>query len=298
MALSRKQMPSLQELTAFEAAGRHGTFTSAAAELSLTQSAISKQIRQLEETLGVVLFERARGRVVLTALGERYLRSAQRILSDYEAETHAVIAFGGSVTTLKIAVLPTFASRWLVPRLPAFLAAHPDLTIQMTTEPRPFDFAEKSVDVAIHYGQPNWPHGEAVFMCRESIVAVASPAYLRRHGLGRAADLQRAVLLQQASRPSLWQDWFAATRAEHPHPYRGPIFDQFAMTAQAAVAGMGVALVPTFLVEQELAGGQLAMLDELPFSGAGAYYVVTPLRVQHSPVVMSFVRWVVAQVGR
>lgn len=295
MALSRSLMPTLQELTTFEAAARHGSFTSAAAELSLTQSAVSKQIRQLETTLGVVLFDRTRGRITLTRLGERYRRSARRILDRYEAETHAIIAAASEESSLRLAVLPTFASRWLIPRLPDFLALHPEVIVSMTTEPDPFDFAEKAVDVAIHFGAPNWPHGEAVFLCRESIVAVCSPDYATRIGGRRAADLADARLLQQASRPSLWQDWFHHCGVEHPHPYRGPLFDQFAMTSQAAVAGLGVALVPTFLVERELADGALTALDEPPFAGSGAYYVVTPLRVQHTPLVTSFVRWIRGQ---
>lgn len=295
MTLPRKQMPSFQELTAFEAAGRHGNFTVAAEELALTQSAISKQIRQLEETLGVVLFDRTKGRVTLTALGERYLRSARRILRDYETETHAVIASAGSETTLNVAVLPTFASRWLIPRLPDFQARHPSLTINFSSEMKPFDFTEKSVDVAIHHGAPSWPHAESVYLCSESIIAVASPSYLKDKKLRGAEDLENAILLQMASRPSLWQEWFAAAKIDHPHPYRGPIFDQFSMTIQAVAASMGVALVPTFLVEQELRNGVLVGLDVPPFPGTGAYYVVTPLRTQHNPIVAEFVQWVISQ---
>ena len=298
MGLSRSLMPSLQELTTFEAAARHGNFTMAADELALTQSAVSKQVRQLEETLGVVLFDRTKGRVTLTRLGERYMRSARRILREYETETHSIIAAAGSESALRLAVLPTFASRWLIPRLPEFLAEHPDVTVMVSTEPEPFDFSEKVVDVAIHYGAPNWPHGETVYLCHESIVAVSSPAYVEARGLRKAGDLAGATLLQQASRPSLWQEWFHACGAEHPHPYRGPLFDQFAMTSQAAAAGMGVALVPTFLIEQELASGQLVALKEPAYKGNGAYYVVTPLQVQHAPLVAAFVTWIRQEAGR
>lgn len=297
MALSRSLMPSLQELTTFEAAARHGNFTLAADELALTQSAVSKQVRQLEDTLGVVLFDRTRGRITLTRLGERYMRSARRILRQYETETHTIISAAGAESVLRLAVLPTFASRWLIPRLPEFLSRHSDVTISMTTEPEPFDFGEKAVDVAIHYGAPHWPNGEAIFLCRESIVAVSSPIYARTAGLRTAADLGRATLLQQASRPSLWQEWFQARGVDHPHPYRGPLFDQFAMTSQAAVAGLGVALVPTFLVEAELTGGQLVALDEPPLPGSGAYYVVTPLRLQHTPLIAAFVAWLTEKVS-
>ena len=293
MLLSRTLMPSLQELTAFEAVGRHASFTKAADELALTQSAVSKQIRQLEDTLGVFLFNRVKGRVVLTTLGAQYISSARRILQDYESATHAVIASGGSESTLKIAVLPTFASRWLIPRLPPFLANHPAVTINVTTEPSPFDFAEKAVDIAIHYGTPNWAQAEATYLCDETIIAVTSPAYARARRLKKAVDLEKATLLQQAARPNLWQQWFAMSGFDHPHPFRGPIFDQFSMTSQAAVAGMGVALVPKFVVEAELREGQLQKLNEPSLRGFGGYYAVVPLRMQRDPLVAAFVDWLV-----
>jgi LysR family glycine cleavage system transcriptional activator len=296
--LSRTFMPSVQELIAFEAAARHGSFTKAAAELALTQSAVSKQIRQLEATLDVALFSRANGRAALTLLGEQYIRTVRKILSDYETSTYAMIAAGGSETTLKIAVLPTFGSRWLIPRLPGFLAKHPGVTLHMVSELQPFDLAEKAVDVAIHYGDANWPLAESAFLFDEAIVAVASPAYLADHGLRQAKDLSRATLLQQATRANLWQTWFDAAGVEHPFPYRGPIFDQFSMTSQAAAAGMGVGLVPAFLIERELESGALATLGEPLLPGSGAYHVVTPLRMQRSAVVTSFVDWILGEAGR
>ncbi len=297
MSLSRALMPSLQQLTAFEAACRYGSFTKAAEELALTQSAVSKQVRQLEETLGIVLFSRANGRVAMTALGEQYSRTVRQILSDYETSTHAVMASGGSEANLKIAVLPTFAARWLIPRLPDFLARHPGVATHIFSESEPFDFAEKPIDVAIHYGAATWPHAEATFLFEESILAVSSPAYLDAHAIRFAADLGRATLLQQATRPNLWQTWFDVAGVEHPFPYRGPIFDQFSMTSEAAAAGMGVALIPSFLIERELESGVLASLTEPALPGVGAYYAVAPLRKHRDPFVASFIDWLTKAVG-
>lgn len=297
MALPRRLMPSLQELTTFEAAARHGSFTAAGRELALTQSAVSKQVRQIEDTLGVTLFDRTRGRITLTRLGERYLGSARRVLEQYESDTHAIIAAAGAESALRLAVLPTFAARWLIPRLPRFLAEHPGVSVSIATEPAPFSFNERAADVAIHYGAPNWPQGEAVFLCREAIVAVASPEYAGRHALERASDLAGATLIQLSPRPSLWQDWFDSCRTEHPHPYRGPLFDQFAMTIQAAEAGLGAALVPGFLIERELTEGTLRALAEPPFAGSGAYYAVTPLRAQDTPLASSFIAWLRRETG-
>lgn len=298
MVLSRTLMPSLQELTAFEAAGRHGSFTKAAEELSLTQSAISKQVRQLEDTLGVTLFNRVNGRVVLTTLGEDYTKAARRILRDCEASTHAVIASGGSDATLKVAVLPTFASRWLIARLPHFLAEHPTITISLVTALEPFDFQEKVADVAIHYGTPSWARGAATYLCEETIIAVASPGYATKHNLKSAADFEGATLIQLATRPTLWGTWLANAATQHPHPYRGPIFDQFAMTIQAAIASIGIALSPTYLIEHELRDGVLVRLSDAVLPGIGAYYAVVPLEKHQDPLVTAFVTWLVDEASK
>ncbi|RVU11994.1 LysR family transcriptional regulator [Methylobacterium oryzihabitans] len=295
MAPPRTLMPSIQELTAFEAAGRHGSFTRAAGELALTQSAVSKQVRELEATLGVVLFERTKGRAVLTLAGRDFLPAASRLLQDYATATHAVMASAGSGTTLRLGVLPTFAARWLVPRLPGFLSRQPGVTVSLVTAPEPFDLASRSVDAAIHFGEPSWPQAECVYLCDEAVIAVASPAYAERHGLTDPGSLARATLLQQASRPGLWRDWFARAGVEHPHPLRGPLFDQFAMTSEAAKAEMGVALLPWFLVERELSDGSLTIIPAPPLAGAGAYYVVVPVGRRSEPTLAAFVDWLVAE---
>ncbi|MBN8941225.1 MAG: LysR family transcriptional regulator [Rhizobiales bacterium] len=295
MLLSRRLMPSMQELVAFEAAGRHGNFTKAAEELALTQSAVSKQVSKLEETLGVVLFDRSKGRLVLTKPGQAYLGEMRQVLASFEGATYSVIASSGAGDMLDLAVLPTFASRWLIPRLPKFQASHAGVTINITTEAKPFDFSEKPADVAIHYGAPNWPHAEMTYLCDEAVVAVASPDYVARLGLTEAGDLLGATLLQMATRPNLWEHWFAMTGVVHPHPYRGPLMDQFASTLEAAAAGMGVALVPTFLVERELSEGQLRVLFGRPLPGTGAYYAVVPLDKRHEPLPAAFVAWLVEE---
>jgi LysR family glycine cleavage system transcriptional activator len=298
MSLPRTLMPSLNELAAFEAAGRHESFTRAAEELALTQSAISKQVRQLEETLGVVLFNRVKGRVVLTTLGCQYIRFARNVLLECEAATHAVIASGGSQATLRIAVLPTFASRWMIPRLPSFLVNHPSLTVSLRSETEPFDFESTPVDVAIHYGGPSWAGANATYLFDEVLVAVTSPDYAASLDLTEPADLLRAALLQQATRPSLWGQWFQAAAIDHPYPYRGMTFDQFSMASQAAATGLGVALMPAFLIERELEEGRLVQIGQPLALSEAAYYAVAPLEKEHDPLVLSFIRWLVESAGR
>jgi LysR family glycine cleavage system transcriptional activator len=296
--LSRRLMPSTAELVAFEAAARHANFTRAAEELSLTQGAISKQIRQLEQTLGVTLFERVNRRVVLTDAGGLYLGDVREMLTKLETSTHAVLASGGSAAVLNVAVLPTFATRWLVPRLPMFVEAHPGVTINLATRLKPFDFDEEPFDLAIHYGTPTWPRSDATHLFDENVVPVASPAYRTGIRLAAPGDLLRATLLQQATRPTLWRDWFESVGVEHIHPYRGPLFDQFSMIAQAAAAGLGAALVPRFLVEEELQTSKLVVLFDHPLRGSQAYYLVVPTRKIHTPVVAQFGGWLAGEARR
>ncbi len=290
MPLSRRLMPSVTELVAFEAAARHGSFTRAADDLALTQGAVSKQVRQLEESLGVALFERERRRVILTDAGRNYLADVRDLLDRLEQSTHAVLAAGGAAV-VNLAVLPTFATRWLIPRLQRFADVAPGVPVNLTTRLEPFDFEREPFDLAIHYGTGNWPAARAYHLLDEEMVAVASPAYRDARALAAPADLARAALLQQATRPNLWLDWFAACGIETAAPYRGPLLDQFLMTAEAAAAGLGVALVPRFLIEAELRAGRLVVLFDRVLRQDRAYFVVTPTGRRRNPAAAAFLDW-------
>jgi DNA-binding transcriptional LysR family regulator len=178
-------------LCAFEASARHQSFTAAAAELHLTQSAVSRQIRALEERLGTELFVRERQTVRLSAAGQAY---AQEIRAALARISNATLGFrtnpqGGS---LNLAILPTFGTRWLAPRLPQFFSAHPGITINLTTRLSQFDFQLEAVDAAIHFGLPNWPGAELEFLMSETVVPACSPDVAARHGFARPEDLLRA----------------------------------------------------------------------------------------------------------
>lgn len=295
MAFVRRKMPSLQELVAFEAVARCNSFTKAAEELALTQSAISKQIRNLEETLGLILFERAGGRIGLTAAGLVYLKAAQEILTQFRT---AALSIGGGIDgepAVNVIVLPTFAELWLLPRLPRFAAEHPNVTVNLTTRVEPYDFYGASYDVAIHYGTANWSHPDATLICEEEFIPLASPAYRKQQRLATAADLSRAVLIQQANRPGLWGDWFAGAGIERENPHRGPVFDRFSMTKIAALSGLGVALIPRFLVEDDIVAGQLVALSEWTLVGAGAYHAVVPRAKAYAPHTSAFHDWLLRE---
>ncbi|BBE71113.1 LysR family transcriptional regulator [Oharaeibacter diazotrophicus] len=289
--MARPLLPSITALTAFESAARHLSFSRAAAELHLTQGAVSRQIRQLEETLGLDLFERVNQRVFLTDAGATYLADVRGLIDGLAAATRRVMASAGGGGVLELAVLPTFATRWLMPRLPAFLAAHPGATVNFSVRLEPFSFADDRLDAAIHHGEATWPGAVCVHLCDEQVIPVASPSFRDDHSIGRADDLARVPLLHQATRPTAWRDWFEAAGVDAGAVFRGSRFDQFAMIAGAAVAGLGAALVPRFLIEEELRTGRLAVLFDRPLSSGTAYWYVFPEEKSGSALVRVFGEW-------
>ncbi|PZQ64250.1 MAG: LysR family transcriptional regulator [Phenylobacterium zucineum] len=288
-------LPSIGDLTAFEAAARHASFTRAAAELHLTQSAISRAVRMLEDRIGVTLFERVRQRVVLTSAGSTYLKEVRRILADLREATQAAMSHGENAATLNVAVLPTFATRWLVPRLPGFMDAHPDVTVNFSARLEPFDFADEPFDAAIHYGSPIWPSAQSHHLMDEVTVVVASPEYRAARKLAAPEDLQRATLLHQTTRPRAWADWCGLTSLVLEGVNRGPRYEQFAMIAQAAAAGLGAALLPQVLIEEELSRGRLEVLFEPALRDPNAYYWVVPEQKAASPALRAFTQWITAE---
>lgn len=288
-------LPGIGNLLAFEATARHGSVSRAAAELNLTQSAVSRQIQHLEESLGVSLFSRSRQRVVLTDVGRMYAANVRAMLADLSTATHQAIALSGTHGVLNLAVLPTFGTRWLIPRMPEFFTLHPGVTVNFGVRLVPFDFGTDPFDAAIHFGQPHWPGAICERLRDEEVVPVCSPAYRRRENIGSPSDLTRATLLQQSTRPTAWAEWFASCGVEGSNPLRGPRFEQFAMVAQAAVSGLGAALVPHFLIADELASGRLEILFPQSLVSDGAYYLVYPETKAEAPLVRSFRDWILAK---
>ena len=175
MTERKLHLPSLALLRSFESAARHQSFTQAAEELHLTQSAISRQVRELEETMGVPLFRRLGRRVVLTDAGRLFAADIAVDLDRLRQTSLRAIAAGDNRTTLRIATLPTFAARWLIPRLPSFEAANPDVEISLATRLEPFDLLTERFDLAIHYGAADWPNAHLTLLCREEMIVVSAP---------------------------------------------------------------------------------------------------------------------------
>lgn len=298
MKLGRNAIPDITVLQAFECAARHGNFTQAAAELNLTQSAVSRQIRTLELQLKVMLFERVRKRVVLSQAGKAILPQVISLLRQTEEMILSAMASSDSKNMLTIATLPTFGNRWLMRRLPAFLKAHPETTVNIASRSEPFDLAGEDFDIVIHYGQPVWAHATCTYLCGETILPVAHPSLLRSHPISEPADLQSAPLLHLNTRPRLWAEWFQANGHEDATAYHGHRLDQFSMIIEATLQGLGFGLLPQYLIEDELAAGTLEVALDCPMSTANGYYIVTPEHKYGTPAARAFQDWLLGQVSR
>ena len=196
---------------------------------------------------------------------------------------------------MRIGTLPTFGARWLVPRLADFAALYPDVSLTVESRDRPFDFDEDPLDLSIHYGKPVWPGGVTRFLCTEIVVPVASRSMVARLP-PRIADLAEAPLLHMTSRPRLWSQWFARQGLE-TEVWRGQRFGQFSMVIAAACAGLGVALLPSYLIEAELASGELVQLFDAPMETENAYYIVLPEARQNHRAALLFHDWILGQVS-
>lgn len=306
----RRALPSTQALACFDSAARHESYTRAAQELSLTQSAVSRQITGLEEFVGVALFRRTRHGVALTAAGRQYARQVGPRLQGLERDTLDVMAHQGHGGALTLAAVPTFATRWLIPRLPLFAAAHPEIVVHIDTRTRPFLFADTGFDAALFAGTPEqvaqWPGTQAHLLMHETVLPVCSPKLLSaatERGRGRAQPavpaqaLANLPLLQQSTRPYAWRQWFDAMGAAAPRALEGPRYELFSMLAVAAAHGLGVALIPPMLIEAELARGDLVAASAQPLRGERAYYLVAPQQQQATaPAVLgAFLPWLQAQ---
>lgn len=280
-------------LVAFEACARLQKFTAAAEELSLTQSAVSRQIRALEDIVGVDLFVRERQTVRLTPAGEAYaeeLRQALRAIAQATLRLKASPDAG----TLTLAILPTMGTRWLAPLLPDFTRANPGVTLNLVTRLEPFNMEAEGVDAALHYGAPEWPRAELDLLFDETVVPACSRALKAQHGFAAPADLLAAPLLHLASRPQAWADWFGAQGLAATGG-AGMNVDQFATAMQAASAGLGVALLPEFLFQDEMARGDLVSAVDVRSRSAGRYYLACAAHRAWYPPLTAFRRWIRGQ---
>jgi DNA-binding transcriptional LysR family regulator len=292
----RRKIPSTTALTAFDAAARHASFTAAASELALTQGAVCRQVAGLEAFLGAKLFRRSGRGVVLTEAGVAYHRQVARRLDEVERDTLDLMARQGRGGSIELAVVPTFGTRWLLPRLPAFARECPDVTINLSSRTRPFLFDDTDLDAAIYAGDGHWPGTHCVFLLAENLVPVCSPALIAPRRQLTPTQLARLPLIQQSTRPYAWRHWFQAAGIEPPNALAGPRYELFSMSLQAAVVGLGVALVPEYDLDDELTAGRLVIPISRPCPSDRGYYFVAPERNASNPLLAAFREWLLKQV--
>lgn len=290
----RRRIPSTAALVSFEAAARHESFTKAADELSLTQSAICRQIGGLEEFLNVELFRRSRRGVKLTEAGLSYSRRVATQLDAVERDTLSVMGHQGA-NVIELAVVPTFGTQWLLPRLKDFQQQNPDVTINLTNRTRPFLFADTDFDAAIYFGDADWSGTESHRLMNENPMPVCSPALLGNEAQLSARELADMPLLQQTTRPYAWRQWFNSMDMAVARDMTGPRYELFSMLAQAAMHDMGVALIPPFLIQRELSEGRLLIANTHALSSVKAYYLMIPERKVESASLKAFRDWLVNQ---
>lgn len=294
MLAPRRYLPSLAALRALEALDRLGSATAAAAELNLTQSAVSRQLQGLEDQLGVQLIRRSGRRMHLTAAASDYVaevRAALQQITQAGLRLHATPQGAGSVS---LAILPTFGMRWLVPRLPEFTRRHPEVTVNLSTCLRGVNFDAEPYDAAIFFGETPPADCHALRLRTESVIAVCAPELLSGSELAAAQEILSLPLLHIQTRPDAWAEWLAhhgiAARGQS-----GMVYDQFNTITQAALHGLGVALLPDYLAEQDLATGRLIPAWGGAVESAGAYHLVWPKARAASPALIAFRDWMATQ---
>ncbi|HEX7685784.1 MAG TPA: LysR family transcriptional regulator [Trinickia sp.] len=294
----KRKIPSIEALIAFEAAARHLSFTRSADELAVTQSAVGRQVAALEEYVGIALFNRVKKRLTLTEVGQLYAKQVRENLKSMERDTLAVMAHRNAGGMLELAAIPTFATRWLIPRLPQFYAAHENIVINLATRAEPFLFTDTLFDAAIHFGDPVWPGAIAKYLFGEEMTAVCSPRLMNGRSSLAPREIPNYTLLHQSARPDAWRQWLVHAGVHDADSMKGQRYELFSMLVEAARAGLGIALVPRFLVSHELAAGELTCPCDLPLQSAKGYYLVYPEHKQKSPWLQAFEAWLLSVASR
>lgn len=289
-----RRLPALNALKAFEAAARYESFTQAAGELSVTQGAVSHQVKALEAELGLRLFHRERQRLVITEAGRSYLEVVRDAFDRLASGTERLLQ-RQKAGVLTVTTSPNFATKWLVHRLGRFAEAQPDIDLRISAALHHIDFAREDIDLAIRHGDGQWPGLDVTRLCIEELFPVCGPALLRgRHALRSPADLKRHPLLHLDSRAD-WGRWLDAAGVSDIDVSRGPVFNQASMAIDAAIDGQGVALARTALAAWDLLSGRLVRPFGITLKVPYAYWIVCPKANADLPKIASFRKWLLGE---
>src|SRR5216684_456265 len=267
-----RRLPPLNALKAFEAAARSESFTRAAEELNVTQGAVSHQVKALEATLGIKLFNRERQRLLITQAGQEYLAVVRDALDRIAVGTERLVQRQTS-GVLTVSTSPDFAAKWLVHRLGRFAEAHPDIDLRLSAATQYVDFAREDVDVAVRHGDGNWPGLDVVRLCSEQLFPVCAPKLVSgRNRITKPADLLKFPLLLLDDWKD-WSRWFDAAGVAAPVT-QGPVLNRASMLVDAAVDGQGIALARTTLAAWDLINGRLVRPIDVSLRLANTYWIV------------------------
>lgn len=295
----RRYIPSSTALKCFEASVRHLSFTRAAQELHLTQSAVSRQIRNLEEFLSRDLFIRLNKRLVLTSTGAAYYKEVVPLLDCMESASLRMLHREDEKTTLTISSLPTFASYWLMPKLVAFEKQHPQFQIKVRSLDDAAKIDPENIDIILHYGGDHWPRAVSHHLMGEQVVAVCSPELLADRDVEslKAENVVEFPMLHVSSRINAWPDWMTAQNLESVS-FAGPSFAHFHMLLEAAKHGMGVAIMPSIIARQSLARGELIAPFGAPVETPHEYLLSYPADKADLEQVVTFRDWLLRETAQ
>ncbi len=290
-----RRFPPLSALRPFEAAARLESISRAAEELSLTHGAVSHQVRALEEHLGIALFARQGKRIVLTAAGRLYAERVRAALEEIAAASEG--ARGRRSNRLSISVLPSFASRWLMPRLIGFMDRHPGVEVNVNSSIALADFAADDIDIAIRMGKGPWPPHVCEPFLDDEYFPVASPKMNRGRLPARPADLLAPGIRIIREDRDYWPEWLKAAGVALDATARGPLFNDSTYALQSAARGEGIALARRSIVGEDIERGTLKRLFDLAVPSRERYWFVSPRETAQAPNVVAFRAWVKEQLG-
>ena len=291
--MARYAAPPIHLLRAFTMTARAGTISAASIALHLTQGAVSKQVKELEGLLGIPLFDRVRKRLRLTPAGHRYLQLIGPLLQQLDAATIALMVNPLGDGSLHLSCLPTIAAKWLVPRLPKFLAAYPKIALHFVPYVDGYDFDRSDLDCAIRYGDGAWAGAESVYVTGRLMVLIAPPVAQGISGLRRSDDIAKFVLLQHQTVPDAWEDWCREHGVSNAGAALGPQFDQYQVLIRAVAAGMGLGLMPRCLVQQELDRKEVVMpFPKHPHASEMGYFLCYPKARAQMGALVEFKGWI------
>jgi DNA-binding transcriptional LysR family regulator len=300
---NRNALPALDLLVGFEAAARHLSFTKAGDELYLTQSAVSRQIKELEDQLGVVLFQRRHRALTLTEPGQQFYAAASQVLSTMRTATERLRTQAGRRRPLAVTTTNSFASLWLIPRLAGFTREHPGVDVRITADVRVQDLERDGLDVALRHGPSALAGPNAIRLFGEKVFPVCSPKLLKKIPLDKPADLRHHILLHyddpDVRHPWLhWRTWLEVEHIADLKPAGTLSFSGFEQIIPAAVAGHGVALGRSPLVKDLVASGELVAPFKSQADPARAYFAVVAKGAASRPEVAAFVEWLKSEASK